>query len=506
LPHRFNYKINNNKVILEESTVIVSDKQLSMSGSLGWESGWDASIDGEWDISAFASQFEQLEQISGGLGIDLRISGELFEPKFSGKLFLRDGNLSFAIGNNIVGANSAFAELELAEDSARINKLVAQLGSGSVIGRGEVKNLTNSSLRKTSLEFVFDKAQIEPLENLAVSFGGSLQLNQEANSPWGISGEVLVKNAVYEEKVDIVSLANYLANFILGFEQKKATETVETSPVQLDLRILSDNDLVVDTDIAELELRGDLLVRGTPKDLKLDGVLKTLDGNIRLGSIVFSLVSGEIAFASKELGVDPRLAILAESEVKNELGDLQQIRMSVGGTLSLPKVRFSSDSGMTQNEIVSLFGLGGSGFKLLSAGKNKYSIRELIDPRSGARLSDRIIGIAGLKDVNVETGLSQYTGEFVPKVTITRPLSETLDLNFQSQLGGENTSKVGIDYPLSDYFKIVAEWVSRSVTASTDSTVGSYGIGFEYQKNFPGVDLVPDTGLKKEELLNLGDN
>ena len=211
---------------------------------------------------------------------------------------------------------------------------------------------------------------------------------------------------------------------------------------------------------------------------------------ISLPANQFEITNGRLSFTEDSVGIDPKLDIAGETTVLSQLGEEQFVRMIITGTLSDPDLHFSSDAGLSEDEIISLLGFGTSlgEFSLVDS-SNQKSLFELFNPSSGISLEERIGGLTDFDRVKVETAVSPYTGEFVPVVSATRKVVGELDLKMESELGGRNASQIRVDYPLTRDVTVGGGWKSLSLTRDANSNSGSMNIGFHYRKTFPGLKL-----------------
>ena len=488
--------IANGRLDFTNVRLYLDDKRLEIRGAVDQNIGWQTSIVGDWELSQLFLPTDALEQLSGGLGLDLQISGPFAQPRIDGTVALRDASVSFPLGKTIVGADQGSAKLLIHGNQIDITDISARVGDGKLSGAGSISDAFDADKRHTQILAAVDRTRIEPIDNLTMSFTGGLSLEQVGQTPLKIGGKITILDALYEAKIDLIKVIRQLAQYVTGVDTRAAVsprriETNKRENIELDLQIQAANDMLIETDIAQAELQGLLTISGSPAKPAVDGKIRSIDGVFRLGASEFDIILAELTFDSKYQTLDPRVDILAETRVDTAAGETQQIGLSVGGSIAAPKVKFTSDSGLAESEIVALFGFGGGGFSLLTKGKEEYTFRELLDPRSRVGLRDRLVNIAGFTEVQVDTALSEDTGEFVPRVRAKRPLIDEVRFTVQSELAGQQLSTLGLDYPLAPYLTLVGGWKSRSATADADTTTGTYSAGVEYKRSYPGLNLLP---------------
>ncbi len=497
-------RINDGRLTFDSVFLQLSEKSLQLLGSVDHRTGWDSQVIGSWDLGALSVMVPALEQFSGLLDIKLGIKGPLLEPAINGEMRLSDGSVSFPLGESIVGADSARGTIRFSGSDIELERFDARVGEGWVVGQGTIKDFMDPYGRTLRADFLITDARLEPIQNLALAFGGALKLDMKGSEPLRIGGEIEFSEALYEQRLNLAALLQYVTSYIVGSSVTTIkSETAESnlqSPIELDLKLLARSSLLVETDIAKADLRGQVRLFGPPSRFSLDGAIEVVTGVFSFGANDFDVITGEMRFTPHGLRLDPRLDIVAETTVGSETGDQHNIRLVVSNTLSNPRVSFTSDSGLSENEIVSLFGLGSGGITVLSRARGDRTFRELIDPRSDVSLQERFVGLTGFSEVQINSGLSETTGEFVPRVSATRPFLGKSNLNLQSELSGEQLSEIGVDYPLTPFLSLSGGWRSRPVTEDVSDTSGSYNFGLRFRRSFSGLNLVPRKQLRPEEL------
>ena len=476
----------------------LNDKRLRVTGQISQDDGWDAVLKGSWELESLSPLIQPLEQVAGNLEVSLEVKGEVFSPNIDGTVKLSNGSLSFLLANSVVGVSSAAGVVKFNSRDATLESFIGAVGDGKIVAKGRAQDFLNPDSRRVRVAVQIDDGRVEPVEDLPVQFNARLGVEQSAAQAIKVSGDVDIAEARYERKFELDKVITALTKTILGSDTTsvKGRLATESVPVEFDLSVSAPNGLLVETELGSGELRGNVRILGPADEISLDGFVEVITGVFSLGLNNFEILNGTLEF-SPQGGVllDPRVSIVAETNIEAASGETHVVRMSITGSLSEPVVNFSSDSGLTENEVVALFGFGGKGLNLISVSKDR-TFTELLDPRTDISLRERLVGLTGFRDIQIESGLSEDTGEFVPRVRASRPLVGKSELELSSELSGEQVSEAEIQYPLNSNLDVTAGWRSRAVTDDVNASSGSYSFGIKLQDQFLGTGLFPPFNTK----------
>ncbi len=502
--------IKNQRLDFGESILSFNNERLTITGYLDAESGWKTDVNGVIAIGEYLADFPRIEQLSGNLKVDLAVRGQPEKPTFFGSADLMGGSVSVPLQHTVVGADDVLASLAFDKTTLEIQSVSARVGGGSLTGSGTLRNFLSADTLDADITLELDDVAITPVENSVVQFAGPVHLTKRPEELALIESELQISSALYESQISLREVLSALTSWLLPGKRSAVVAsslnsnpaTAQTDPVaKLDITIRGDNGIVLDTSFAQAELSADFRVSGDSSMPKLTGELEVLEGHFGFQSTQFDIVAGSVTFSDRRSESDPELELVGESRVQTITGEEQLIRVIVSGRLSQPILHFSSDSGLSERDIVALLGAGsetGAGFSILKSKREPRTFRELISPASDLSLSDRLVGLTGFSDVQIQTELSQSTGEFVPSVVASRPITEQVDLKIQSELSGERTSEVGVRYPLTPYLEFATGWSNASVTSDVNNTSGSYEVGVRYKKTFSGFLFWKPKELKEE--------
>lgn len=481
----------------EEVQLFARGNSLTLSGLVDGVRGWQANLNGNWNVESINPFVSSLEQAAGDLEIALKLTGPASHPSLSGYVFLRQGIISLPVNQTILGATNVEADLKFQDSDVRIERLVGLVSDGELQGSGSVKDIWRSNHRLVELELFFKDVGLEPVDNFTAILGGTLKLHQSSGSPLTLSGDIGVRDASYE---NTISWSGIITEFTRGLIGRRSQEVSEARSVAsgegeellFDLKFHAAEGVMVETNLIEAELSAELSVRGSPGAIVLTGNVRSIDGDFGLGANRFDLQRGVISFSDKRSPSDPLLDITGETMISTLNGDQHRIRMFVTGSLGRPRISFVSDSGLPEKEIAQLVG-GATDltpFAVTERRQRDYAFQELLNPASDVSLGDRLAGLTGFTEISIAETFSGVEGEFTPKVVAKRPIADELTLIVHAGLVEADDSAAVVTYDLTPYLSLFTGWSSRSLR-DPQSSSGVLSSGLRYRKTYPGLGIIP---------------
>lgn len=500
-------EIENDRGLFKNVQLKSSDKTLALTGYVDSTSGWHATLRGRWELSQMVFRRLPLEQLSGLLDTSLTITGPALHPEVGGTFTVHDSSISLPLGGNFVGASDVSISANLAGNNLTFDRLTANVGDGKVVGSGRIDNVLPLRSARGQVDLTLNDIVLEPISRLVVQGSGTTSLIKVPDEPLTIKGDIGVSSATYEDTVDIRQLIKLVTEKLSGTvtTESQTVTNIRSGAVGntvLDFQLHAQNGIVLETNIAEAELSGNLHFRGTAAEIGPEGALQAISGAFMLGANRFEITSGTLLFPNRVEGRDPQIDLVGEATVTGQAKEDHRIRVSIVGNVANPQVRLSSDTGLREQQIVSLLGIGANlgkvsflGFK---PGSGK-SVAELLSPVSGVSATERVTGLTEFSDVSIDSYTSPITGEVTPRINARRPIIGGLDLRLSSELSAEQYGTAQLEYPLTDTLDLTGGWATRSTSREIKSSSGAFNAGVRYRKMFPGLTLVPQWFSQSKE-------
>jgi hypothetical protein len=485
--------------------LLTGDDELSLTGYLDSLSNWNANLVGKGDLKTFSPLLPNLEQITGKLDLNLSISGSPINPILDGPIKVQEGAISFVVGDQVVGATAIRIDSTFQNGNLLITSIEGQFGQGEIDGSGNITKILNPNERKLSGELRFTDASIAPTDNTAIYFDAVFEINKQGLEPLSISGETNITSAFYESKTNLRKILIAFTRFIAGIGKPPSVPQRRRmqEAIALDILIIAEDSLIVETNVMQGELRGKFRIYDMLATPRVAGSIEVIDGVFGFQSSEFDVLRGEMLFTDTSYEIDPILNILGETDVISQSGEEYHVQLSVSGNMSNPRVSFTSNSGLSERDIVDILTMGSRtqeislfGFARRTEDRSK---RDLLAPEPRSTLQDRIFGLTGFSSVDVSLRSSVDTGEFIPVVTASRPLLDLFELRIQSELAGNEVSGASFIYSLTPYLDLFTGWKTQPKT-NPDSSAGNFDVGIKFQRTFPGIRLWPrKTSSRVEE-------
>jgi translocation and assembly module TamB len=324
------------------------------------------------DLGVVSRLVPDVTDVTGGIDVDLGLSGSIGRPGVSGQARLAGGGLQVPL----IGLT--LADVEFNAEARTLERIEYSGGLSAGDGRLEItgQTLLGSAGADTKLEASGERLTLADSREYFLLASPDIRVDA---GPGGaaVEGEVTIPEARIRPRSIPAGTQSPSPDVVV------ATELQEQSayPLDLDLRLVLGRNVSVDAFGLKARLAGDLRIFQEPgRELLGDGQLEVIDGTYRLSSGLrltaaigrpLTVEQGIVVFAKTPLS-NPGLVLTA----KREGGDVTA-GVRVFGTVKDPKLTFFSDSdpGMTQAEASSYLitgippgGSGGSGTQGLSLG------------------------------------------------------------------------------------------------------------------------------------------
>ena len=422
--------------------------RLSVTGSSRWGKDLEVTCNGEADLSLFRALTRAVEHADGIASVKLTVREDWTSPEIAGELVVRNGLLKIRdVPQRFTGLNGS-----IVFDQNRITSegVTGEVGGGTITISGSA-GLARLSLTDFSTRTVIDNVIIRYPPGLTANLGGTLYYegSLEAQS---LTGEVIIKKARYERRVDWKSM---LVDFSKKFLPQKKTELGWIGETQLNVRFSGKDNILFENNLAKVPLDVDLLFRGTVNQVQLLGRVEARKGEVYFRKNVFRILYASVDFTDPHR-INPVLDVQAETRVRE-----YQIRMGVSGTADRAVVTFLSDPPLTDSDILAMLALGRKGEELKGKESNVGS-SEAISFATGAFqdfLETRARSLTGLDRFQVDPYINKYDTA-VPRVTVGKEMvQDKLIMSYSSNIGGTTPEQnIRLEYILNRNVSILGEY------------------------------------------------
>ena len=386
---------------------------------------------------------------AGRLTPRLSITGTLDNPRFDGDMVVTGGELRLADPRILVSDMSARAVLT--GMSARIVSLTGTANGGPLTGDGVVTRRPDggidaqlsTNIRGMALEF-------PPGLRSEVDASLALGMQLEDDMPSGsVTGTVTVVRGAYRQPLAVVT------GLLATLRTRRLAASADPSPVleslSLDIRLQTDEDIIVDNNYGRFQLGGDLRVIGTAAAPALSGRAELREGGrLFVGRNIYTINAGTIDFANPVI-IEPDLNIEATTRAGGE-----EVAVTITGTAENMSVdlRSPSNPDLGQAELTSLL-LTGRRFEDLNPGDAAFVGTQVLGNFSAEVLgfASQAVGLDSVRLGGVDSGTvrrdaASAASELDPttRLTFGKSLGTNVDITFSQSLRESDAQTWIVDY------------------------------------------------------------
>ncbi|MCB0317564.1 MAG: translocation/assembly module TamB domain-containing protein [Bdellovibrionales bacterium] len=407
------------------------ESTLETSGSISLNKGWNLSTNGDFKLNSLLTFFPSVDDFYGKAKIALNTSGKIDSPDLTGNIRIADAG--FAIEAKDLLGRKFDIELTFKEGTLYVDKFYGIINNGEfdLSGFFDPINITNSSLLVD-----FSDLSINPSKEASVTASGSLALEQFESEEIGIAGSIEVNSADIRKDFNLNSIIKEITNFFKSSKtNRKDLNENELPDIGLAVHINANRNIFLFSNLANIELKGDIDLGGTLQQSIIRGNLNAISGWFGIKDRRFEITSGQVIFDPAE--EEPVLSVIAETTTISRLGDAALVIMEAYGPLSNPDIKMTSDSGLPESEILSLLTQTGTftSNKALERGGG-FGVEELnIFGQSDQWLVGIISNLTKIDEINIEPDYNEERETTEPSIIAIKYLTERLSLVGQTFLG-----------------------------------------------------------------------
>jgi autotransporter translocation and assembly factor TamB len=446
------FSMANGQVRLPRSRLtLLQDGWLEFWGQGGIQGPLDFEGSGFLPLQDLASLAVDLGAPQGSLRVQSRLGGSPAAPELRLEVILAD------IGCDLPGLatrlHSLNGKLLLTPESLRIDDLKGMMDGGSfeLAGGFDLDAFTprqvDLSLRAAALPLVVP-------DTLELLLNGDLRLSGTPDNS-RLNGTLTLIEGLYFRDVNLNPLRR------LERRPAPAPAAARSFPypflknLALAVAVTHRSPLVVDNNLASLEVTPDLRIGGTLERPVVDGRIQVPSGTITYYHRSFTVQKGVVDFVSP-YRIEPLVALEGETQVRS-----WRIRLAVSGPLDNLEFSLTSDPQESDQDILSLLLVGKTTGELISGeGGSSLSPEQLMANLVAGRLANEVKEATGLDLLEVEASSQGENGadaDTTIQVTVGKELSRRLMVRYATRSrGGEVVQRAEAEYRLLERFVLTA--------------------------------------------------
>jgi translocation and assembly module TamB len=260
--------------------------------------------------------------------------------------------------------------------------------------------------------------------------------------------------------VQIESLA-----YRAGFEEFLALLTqdrLQAAPspfgrTRLSLHVEGGRNITIQNQLAEVEARVDVDLKGTVDEPSITGHVESSGGTLTFQGNRYTVTRGNIDFIDP-LRIQPVIDIEAESQLRD-----YRVVLSVSGRADNPKLSLRSDPPLPELEIVSLIAGGSTREEIASRTASVPTSEKLFQSGAASILFDLLqqrvgnrLGLLGGGRVRFDPFLVGAENNSSPRITLSEQVTKDLSITYSQDLASNRQQVISIEYFVSRNTSILA--------------------------------------------------
>ena len=471
---RLGERVADNKIRFDKDTNLGIGGKFYADGRLAMR------IEGRGDLTSLGKLVPTFEKVRGKVAFTSQLSGTFDKPTFLGSGGIQGGYLKIKSFPNTISRLKG--KLRFTENKVLLTHGTGFFGGGRVNISGAItldhflpKFLRfGIDVKQARLQFPADFPSI--LKGKLV-FSSNFKLHR-------ITGDIIVVRARYEKAVQFGELFFKRARRTLPKSFMAGKENFV-----INVNITSPGNIRIINNLIDIEMKGNLNLKGTNKRLSMKGVLSMVkEGKLRIRKNTFTLRRAFVTFKEEEPIEEPFLDIVGDTTVRDYF-----IKLTIKGPASNPKIDYSSsDAKISREDIVLLLNFGTTMKELNQLSPDKMrsfsfvALGDLLGMLSG--LDEKVRRHLPVFDTfQLSSGYSESSKTTVPFLTLGKRIGKRIVILGSTSLNDPNKDfKAQIRLSLRKNLFLTGQYVNnpRSQQGSVSESLGDIGVDLTWRLDF----------------------
>jgi translocation and assembly module TamB len=461
----FTFEFNSERLTLAGVTLTGESTQVNLAGTIGLTARAPLNLDvsGRLDLTLISAAYPEWFS-SGSVNVEGRIGGTVQNPDLRGLAHL--ANASFGRRGFFTSLSNLNGDLFFDQNRVTLSNIEGRVGGGTVQVQGAA-SLQGRNIQAMNIRIEATNVRVRYPEGLRTVLDGSLILRGNLESP------------LLEGTAEIQSLA-----YRSGFEEFLALVT-ERNPgresstslgrLRLAVHVEGGRNITIQNQLADVEARIDVDVKGTLDDPSLTGHIEASGGTLSFQGNRYRITRGNIDFVDP-LKIEPVVDVQAESEVRD-----YRVILNISGRGDRLHLEMRSDPPLPELEIVSLIAGGRTQEEYAARpGSTRTPTSEQLFQSGAASilfdlLKQRVGGrFFGSNRVRIDPFLIGAENNPGARITLSEQVTKDLSITYSQDLSSNRQQIILIEY-----------FVNRntSIVASRDE-LGNFGLDIRLRRRF----------------------
>ncbi len=418
---------------------LLTEGRLDVNGRVDTKGKLNIDARGEVPVQVIAPFTKAIAEPKGTVHLSAAISGTAGNPGVNGLVELK--NVGFLVSDISQKFHDVNGKIRLAPDAITIEGLKGGIETGrfSIDGKSELVDFKPSHV---DVKLMADSVPLTVPDTLTVLLSSNLALKGTIDQSQ-LTGDIVLLDGEYFKDVEF--------NLLKGSSEKKRRQPSRPESalhpavenMALDVTIKHRYPLMVDNNLAELEIAPDLKISGTLGKPVVTGRAGVDNGTLYFRKKVFTVTQGVVEFVNP-YRIEPEINIEGETQIRD-----WTIYLKVEGPPEELVLTLRSEPSETDGDIVSLILFGRTTAELIDReGGSSVSSGQVLAGMLAASMEKNIKESTGVDIFEVDTyGDDATAGDEGVKVTVGKELTERITLKYAAE------SKVGemVQWAIAEY-------------------------------------------------------
>ncbi len=481
-------------IYFREFSIKGKNSLVSLKGFFNLNGNIDTLVDADIDLSYLPVFTNIFAGANGQFKLNARIYGEKDNVLFNGNADL-NGNATLA--EQPISVSGLHISVIMASNNIVIKDITGNINSGTMSGNGRIvmqgvlPKLFDISLSLRGISFVY-------ANTIPMRLEGDLDL--QGNYPQPIlEGNIKILNATY---ADYINWEDEMLKFQRRRYEPQIIEQKKGHPLKLNINIGADKSIFIDNNIVNSILSAELKVTGDVDNPAIVGNISTREGRIYYRSTVFNIDNAVVTYTHENLHdpfVDLRASTSQQFMVNNEYTEYN-IYLSIAGKLDKLNISLTSyPPNLDEMDIISLLTYGVTPSDLMKSGISSaaaYEVGTAVGSKLAKDIFSELVGNESLNKFrklfwvdNIQVAPYYPIGASTTSIrmTITKRLTNDLDIMYSYDLSGYNLQRFQSEYRLSRRLYFVGSWdnnISTMQSNTSNNSIGNLGGDLKYKFEF----------------------
>lgn len=472
-----NIQLSREVVLINDSLLVGKHSTIAITGKILPAEHWamDLNLSAEAGLEILHELNKDITS-SGLATAKIAIGGTIQNPALTGVMEIKDGFFRhYSFPNSLTDIN---ALVTFKNQSISVQSMKAS-SSGGTLTAGGSATLKGYDLDTYRFDVYAERIRVHYPEGLRSTVNAELHLQADQTSSY-LVGDINVIQGVYtasfEETPSLFGYAR-VPTFV-GL----AGAPSQNKPMQLNIRIHAERDLMVRNNFANVESFGELNIVGTIDNPVLVGRIEVRKGTINFQNRQYTVVRGSLDLQNP-YRTEPILNFVAETRIRE-----YNLTLNFSGTFDRIYHEITSDPPLPQDDIYALLGIGNTREALQGkyANSGTLSSADISALIAGQQISEFIANpitsplerefkkVFGLQRFQIDPTYVRSSNVAAARITLQKDVTRDFSVTYSTNVFTTAEEIILLQYQLTNDVQL---------TASKDER-NRYGVDFLVTKTF----------------------